>query len=222
MAGDQGLMAQGNIEETTNYYRLISLVVKIGSEALRDVLLFKTQPDPLSAVLQRNMNVLNGLLQRHVLFQDQYNLLTKPVPDADDFDISLLYAIFRNNICPNVVPPLHGWNAQNLNVNDFSLGAELLRMTGIRNKIAHRPTTQVETQEFENTWNELERIIIRIARHGSLNKAQYLKTKIDELKIRQLDASRKEYLESFWIWQTQEIVQHSAMLNQIHIQVCQF
>ena len=130
----------------------------------------------------------------------------------------LLYIIFRNNICPNVVPPLQGWNAQNLNAMDYSLGAELLRMTRMRNKIAHRKATQVEQQEFEDMWDELERIIIRIARHGSPNISQHFKTKIDDLKIRPLDASRIA-LESLRIWQNQE---QSAILYRLQSQVCSF
>ena len=55
-------------EESANFCRLISVVVDVGSEVLRDVLLHRMKPRSLEAVLQASANTINYLLGRKILF----------------------------------------------------------------------------------------------------------------------------------------------------------
>ena len=55
-------------------------------------------------------------------------------PNAKEFDISLLVVIFRN-ICPNVPPPIPGWEINDPDENVISLAADLQRLKNIRNSV---------------------------------------------------------------------------------------
>ena len=189
------------VEGSANFYRLISLVVDVGSEVLRDVLLQLVKPRTLEAVLQANINTINKLSGK-VLFPEQYTLLMKVPPNAEDFDISLLVIIFRN-ICPNVPPPILGWEIKQPDENDFSLAADLLRLKNIRNCVyAHRNSTQVTHADFEPLWSDLSDVIDRISKHGS-DKHQNIRQRIQVLKQKNLDPEneRGRMLEIFQNWQ---------------------
>ena len=192
------------LEESANFYRLISLVVDVGSEVLRDVLLQLVKPRTLEAVLQANINTINKLRGK-VLFPEQYALLINVPPNAEDFDISLLVIIFRN-ICPNVPPPSLGWKTKKPDRNDFSLAADLQRLKNIRNSVyAHRNSTQVTHADFERIWSDLSDVIDRISKHGS-GKHQNIRQRIQLLKHKNLDpeSERGRMLEIFQNWQKQE------------------
>ena len=154
------------VEESALFFRLIYLVVDVGSEVLRDVLLEIVKPDTLETVFQNSRAIIYTLLQKRALFQEQYDLLTKTPPDPEEFDISLLVKIFRN-ICPSVTPQGFNWGVDP-DADDLSLAADLKRLLNIRNSVyAHRNSTKVTNTEFKTLWSDLSHIIERISQQGS-------------------------------------------------------
>ena len=182
------------------------MVVDVGSEVLRDVLTTRIPITKLANTFQSNILLLDKLKHSNVLHQDQYDLLITPYPNPEEFDISLLVFLLRN-ICPNVDPPLGGWTKKQPSVNDFSLGADILRLRHIRNYVyAHRTSTHIREADFERTWEELTNVMLRISKFGSHIKCQEISTKIDDLKTRHFDPSGKVEclnLEKFTKWQDQ-------------------
>ena len=191
------------VEESALFFRLISLVVDVGSEVLRDVLLELVKPDTLETVFQKSHAILNTLVQKRSLFQEQYDLLTKTPPDPEEFDISLLVKIFRN-ICPSVTPQYFDWRVDP-DDDDLSLAADLKRLLNIRNSVyAHRNSTKVTNAEFETLWSDLSDIIDRISHHGS-GKHSDIQQRIKMVRQRNLDPNHNgRALETFTNWQKQD------------------
>ena len=208
------------LEESANFYRLVSVVVDRGSDVLRDVLLHQMKPSTLEAVLQANIRVINNLLRTKVLFTEQYVLLTKAHPNAEEFNISLLLIIFRN-ICTNVPAPILGWGVKEPDANDFSLAADLLRLRSIRNQMyAHRSSTKVTNVDFETLWLELSDIIERVSRHGS-GKHHDIRQTVRLLKQQTLDPEndRERMLEIFQNWRKQDEDFRTMILQRFNKQV---
>ena len=199
-------------EESALFFRLISLVVDLGSEVLRDVLLEIVKPDSLETVFQNSRAIIYSLLQKKVLFQEQYVLLTKTPPDPKEFDISLLVKIFRN-ICPSVTPQGLDWRVDP-DDDDLSLAADLKRLLNIRNSVyAHRNSTKVTNAEFETLWSDLSDIIDRISQHGSVKHSD-IQQRIEMIRQRNLDPNHNgRALETFTKWQKQD-EEEFKMMNQ--------
>ena len=194
-------MAVGN-KESANFFRLIKVIVDVGSEVMRDVIRQKVLPDTLGNVVQTNIAKIDRLKKENILFNEQYNLLTQVPPDPEKFDISLLRIILRN-ICPNVPAPMHGWD-KDPDPTDFSLGADILRLQKFRNTIsAHTPNTRMTDVDFENTWLDVRTVIVRVSNHGSL---QNVAGRIDAVKTEHLDplsSQMQKLLKVFCDWQKQ-------------------
>ena len=211
----------GVTEDSAKFFRIISLVVDVGSDCLRDLLTTFIPIPNLANELQSNIMILNRLHKAGVLHQDQYGMLTGPNPNPEEFDISLLVVLLRN-ICPNVDPPVGGWIIKTPDVNDFSLGAELIRLRNIRNTVyAHRTSTRLTDNDFQSIWKELTECILRISKHGSPNKELEVQKSIEEMKHRALDPTGGAELRSlnqFQKWHNeldetiqtakQEIIEH--------------
>lgn len=160
------MAAKDKAQHTVNFFRIIGLVVDVGTEALRDVLYSEIPPDQLSTVLvtTRNKDIIDGLFKRKIIYATQYQLLTKTNPDAKEFDITLLVVVIRN-ICTTIEAPSGGWEVkpEKIDDKDHSLGDEILRLKNIRNSItAHTPSTNMPTEKFEELWGKISDIILRI------------------------------------------------------------
>ena len=188
-------------EESANFFRVISLLVDDGSKVLRDVLHHLMKPATLEAVLKSKRATIDNLKKNKNLCPDQYDLLIKVSPNAEDFDISLLVKIFRN-ICPNVTP--FDWQ-NDPNAKDFSLPADLKRLQSIRNKVyGHTNSTKVTNTDFESLWTKLSDIIVRLSQHGS-GKYPDIQQRVQMLKQANLDPKGHERnLEIFEKWRKQD------------------
>ena len=194
-------------QKSSNFCKLICLLVDIGGEALRDVLLKEIPQNKLAVTIKRNYTLLSNLKRKKVLSEPQYKLLQEPQPDPSKFDISLLVALLRN-ICPKIEASTPDWKVEEPDVSDNSIGAEILRLKNIRNSIQHKSSTLMPKATFTPLWSELVGIIDRI----STKVNQAANTKVME-KIRQLEHSEidpsgekeKKLLKQLEDWQTQII-----------------
>ena len=215
-------------QKSANFYKLISLLVDIGGETLRDVLLKEIPQNQLAVVILQNHNLLSDLKRIKVLTEPQYDLLQEPQPDPLKFDISLLVALLRN-ICPNIEAPTPDWKVGVPAQNDFSIGAEILRIRNIRNSNLHISSTMMPKAVFTPLWNELESIIIRISIKVSQAAFNKVMRKISLLEHSEVDPSgekEKKLLKQFKDWQTQitdilseKINSLQSSLDSLHVQV---
>ena len=191
-------------EESANFFRLIRLVVDKGSDVLRDLLLQTIYPESLDKFLQRNINIINTLQKRKLLYQDQYDLLTKtPAVQPEELDITLLCWIFRN-IC--TISPTNGWQIPP-GATDISREDDIYRLRDIRNKIiAHIATTQVPSADFKKLWVEISDIITRLAQHGSPQMQQNISRIIQSIRSEELDpeSQKLKLIETLVKWKNQD------------------
>ena len=181
-------MAEWNAE-SENFFRLVTLIVDVGSKVLRDVLLHIISPDTFDKFIQSNIHIINHLYYNRpkVLFPNEFNLLNETPPDPEKFDITLLVKIFRNiisSIRPNIVPPNYNWGTQfPPGPADIGLADDIYRLREFRNSIfAHISNTRVTNVRFQVLWIEIGTVISRVAGHGSRGFKKTIEDTIHELK----------------------------------------
>ena len=192
-------------QETTNFCRLLKVLINLGTKALRHVVKEVLLPDTLDGVVKANMTTITKLHRQRVLFKKQYDLLIEDPPDPEKFDISLLAFILRN-LC-NVPAPSNGWSEEP-DPTDHSLGADIVRLRDMRNTIyAHIPNTRVTNTEFEKIWTDLKAVIVSLSKHGSTSLQQNIAESIDDVKSEDLDTHSTQMavmLEDLRHWQQQD------------------
>ena len=217
-------------KESQNFFRMVKLIVDVGSSVLRDVLVKALAPDTLDNFLQTNIYKINTLHygRPKVLFDDEFSLLTETPPDPEKFDITLLVKIFRNicpTICPNLVPPNYNWSRQfPPGPNDNSLPDDIYRMRDFRNSLfAHIASTRVTNAEFQTIWPEVRTVIIRMAGYGSIGLNQKIKDTIDNLLTANIDMSRlDDLLKILQNWHQEDKKELEDIKNELKQQVCFF
>ena len=215
-------------KESQNFFRMVKLIVDVGSSVLRDVLLKVLAPDTLDNVLQTNIYKINNLHygRPKVLFDNEFTLLTATPPDPEKFDITLLVKLFRNicpSICPNLIPPHHNWSPQSPpGPNDTSLADDIYRMRDFRNSIfAHIANTRVTNAEFQTLWPKVRTVISRMSSHGSTGLKQKIKDTIDKLLTDNNNQSRlDDLLKILQNWHQDDKKELEDIKNELKRQVC--
>ena len=216
--------------DSENFFRLVRLIVDVGSEVLQDVLLHVIEPDTLDNVLQTNRHTIDSLYygRQRVFFDNEYNILTEIPSNAHKFDITLLVKIFRNicpSVCPNLIPPKYDWSPQSPpGPNDTSLADDIHRLRDIRNSIfAHITRTKVTNDEFQGLWAEIRAVISRTAGHGSSGLKPRIKDTIDNMISEDVSPSSCEsLLTTIKSWCDQDERQHQNILIELkkHVSNC--
>jgi hypothetical protein len=154
----------GSTPETTNYARLCRLVVDVGTEVLRHLVITQLTPVQLGADIVTNRHIL-----RPILNPDQRQRLYGPGtnPGVSQFDISLLYILIRN-LCPRIGPPTYGWGKPPPPVvpgQPVPLADEVERIRTSRNTIyGHVTRTAVSTADFGLYWADIDAVLARLDR----------------------------------------------------------
>ena len=216
--------------ESENFFRLVRLIVDVGSEVLRDVLLHVIEPDTLDNVLQTNRHIIDNLYygRQRVLFDNEYNILTETPTNPHKFDITLLVKTFRNicpSVCPNLIPPKYDWSPQSPpGPNDTRLADDIHRLRDIRNSIfAHITSTKVTDDEFQDLWAEIRAVISRTAGHGSSGLKPSIEDTIDNMISENVNPSSCEsLLTTIRCWRDQDEKQHQNIFNELkkHVSNC--
>ena len=214
-------------KESQNFFRMVKLIVDVGSSVLRDVLLKALAPDTLDNILQTNIYKINTLHYGipKVLFDDEFSLLTETPPDPEKFDITLLVKIFRSicpSICPHLVPLTHNWNPQSPpGPSAISLADDIHRMRDFRNSIfAHIASTRVTNAKFLSLWPEVRTVIIRMASHGSTGLKQKIEDTIDNLLTEDISQSRlDDLLKTLQNWHQEDKKEFEDIKNELKRQV---
>lgn len=206
-------------EKSAYFYRIITLVVDVGTETLRDTFYSKVpKADVISKFsspeIVREFNQLNT---KHVLSKAQYEKVTVN-PDPDNYDITLLLILLTNRKIAGISPPRNGWGGT-LDPADDSLGANLIRLREIRNElVGHSANTQMQSTEFKTYWGKIETILKKIA--GCVDQAveDKITQKIKDAETRilePLDDREKKLLQVFIQWRKDEDDKNEALLTSL-------
>ena len=150
-------------QEHMNYARLCNVIVTLGADALRDVLVTQVpvQYTDIYRALLGNIAAIRGMRQIgreqfQLIFQDPQFRYTGT---ADQFDITLLYILIRNiSSCP---APATGWGKPPDDLpRDVTLGASVERIRLMRNKVSgHSADGKLVDQAYEDHMDEIKQIL---------------------------------------------------------------
>ena len=150
-------------QEHMNYARLCNVIVTLGADALRDVLVTQVpvQYTDIYRALLGNIAAIRGMRQIgreqfQLIFQDPQFRYTGT---ADQFDITLLYTLIRN--ISSCQAPATGWGRPPDDLpRDVSLGASVERIRLMRNKVSgHSADGKLADQAYEDHMDEIKQIL---------------------------------------------------------------
>lgn len=165
-------------EDQTPRLRLIATLDNHGRISLLDVLhdarTSNLPRDPKKLYVElytKHRAKLTKLRKKGVIKQEAWDLLfpKNQQTDSTKFDLTLCKLMIGN--CTKLPAPRNGW--KNLDVNDQSVAAFVVRIIELRNKIFHSPETALTETQFNNYWNELE---INLRGIGYAKSITYLKS----------------------------------------------
>ena len=190
--------------ENANFQRLTRLLMRGGLALLTEVFDAINPPANLPAVLGNPTikSKLQTLKRNRVLTYPEWNCLYNPPSEAygesTDFDMSLLYKLFRS-IC-NLTTPVTGWDKLP-NSTDHSPGADIVRIRCYRNTIySHDRRMEVTDADFEKLWMKISDTLLRIVGGISSAKKDEWKKAIVKFFHEPLTPDEKECVDELQIW----------------------
>ena len=157
-------------QEHMNYARLCNVIVTLGADALRDVLVTQV-PLPYADIYRALLGHIAAIRAMRQIGREQFKLIFQDpqfryTGTVDQFDITLLYTLIRNiSSCP---APATGWGKPPDDLpRDVSLGACVERIRLIRNKISgHSADGKLADQAYEDHMAEINQILDDICSRG--------------------------------------------------------
>ena len=200
-------------EKPEYFYRLLYLVVDLGTETLRKVFQKHIPDEQNIEGFLKSQEAKIKKLEKY-LNDMQYKIITANPLQVSEFDISLFSFLIRN--LTSIQPPINNWKNDYPEPSDKSPGAYLLRLKSVRNGvIAHRSRSRMTKSEFEKCWSHTEDVLLELAAYVNKEEKAATKQKIDEAKTKQLvDQSQIEELsEKLVKWCMEEIQQETKRLE---------
>lgn len=146
--------------ETINFIRVAQIILGPCSDVLRDILTKEMIPTALShnvKTFDRNLprNTKSPISKQQKTFIDNEDYL--------EFDITLLYVLFRN-IC-SIPPHSENWGNKP-RPNDRCLSANIERIRLMRNKyFGHNPSSEISDSDFTQTCDEIFQIVQELEKY---------------------------------------------------------
>ncbi|XP_057308606.1 uncharacterized protein LOC130646944 isoform X2 [Hydractinia symbiolongicarpus] len=136
------------------------------------------------------------------LKKDQLEILFPKNKQTDSklFDITILCDVLIN-CCPSIQAPIGGWRIKIPQLNDFSDGAEIIRVRSARNNVMHARALTVS--QYNQLWNNIECILTRLGyniakiqdlKSGCLKDLELFKIKVikAEIEIQKFDVEKNQ------------------------------
>ena len=202
-------MAEEALRSTSpraNFHRLTRLLMCGGVQLLRET--FDSIHSPADLPLRLADPAIQAQLRGARLTQPERDCLN-PSPGvygrSNDFDITLIFKLFRT-ICGLTPPPgPRGWDVLP-NGSDHSLVADLVRIKYYRNEIyGHRPTMEISDIDFIRLWEEIREALLRIATNISPAKRDEWEKSIGDLLRNPLMPNEERCIEELEIWYKQDM-----------------
>lgn len=165
-----------------NYSILSTLVVDVGTKLLRDLFLHHLGETPYTFFQNEHVRgTVRELSRNEIINYRDSNQLLSPDVDANYFDINLLYTLLTTFI-PLIRRPKNGWS-NDPDPNDFSIGAELVRLWKVGNKViyCYRDAKTNDEEYIQTLRKEAKSVILRIAKNGLKQQEQYYREMIDRI-----------------------------------------
>ncbi|XP_053380315.1 uncharacterized protein LOC123558618 [Mercenaria mercenaria] len=180
-------------DESAYYLRFMSMYIDLGTEVVLKVFVHHTPGKDADSFLLSGpiKKKLLQLKNRKILNEAESDLVLTSAPNPKAFDISLLTTLSINLLSERLTPPDKGWSNPPKN-SDESISADLLRLRTIRNLIVcHVCKAQLPQWRFNNEWENVEKIFLRIYRNIAPDEESELKRRIEKYRFRKLDPSNK-------------------------------
>ena len=203
---------------TSNFLRLVRLLIQGSKNLLRAKLDSIHAPANLSAVLEANRDLLisknTGLSEEQMmkLFPSHGNY-----GSSSDFDLRMLIVLLKK-VC-GLVPPSTGWNKLP-SVTDFSQEADLSRISYFRNTIyGHILDMEIDDSLFRFVWKEISGTFLRIARGVSVDMESHWEQTIEELRIWPVQTTCSECIRELIFWYDYDVaVRRSLFEKQVTVE----
>ncbi|XP_053389950.1 uncharacterized protein LOC123558664 [Mercenaria mercenaria] len=186
-------------EKAAYYLRFISMYIDLGTEIVLKVFVHHTPGKDAKSFLLSDpvKKKLKQLKNKQILNKEESDLVLSSAPHPKVFDISLLITLSINLFSEHqLTPPKKGWSFPPKN-SDKSISADLLRLRTIRNMIVgHVAKAQLPKWRFDDEWENVEEIFLRIYRNISPDEESHLKQKMEDYRLRKLDPSIKNKYDS--------------------------
>ncbi|XP_053381135.1 uncharacterized protein LOC123559688 isoform X2 [Mercenaria mercenaria] len=186
-------------EERTYYLRIILMCMDLTKETILKVFRYLIKSDDIVNFLASvdTISKLQDLFKKNILNRTEYNLVYYR-PNLEKFDIALLIRLIFG-LCKNeIAKPQLGWTTK-LHSKDESLGADLIRLRDVRNKlIGHRADAKLSKAEYENIRDKVQAILIRVIENVDPSSKEDVERRIDEYTKMVVDAENtrvKRYLD---------------------------
>ena len=202
-------MAEEALRSTSpkaNFHRLTRLLMRGGVQLLRETL------DSIHSPADLPLRLANPAIQaqlRGARLTRPEMVCLNPSPGvygkSNDFDITLIFKLFRT-ICGLTPPPgPRGWDDLP-NGSDHTLVADLVRIKYYRNEIyGHCPTMEISDSNFIRLWEEISEALLRIATNISLAKRDEWEKSIDDLLRNPLTPNEERCIEELETWCKQDM-----------------
>ena len=197
-------MAEEALRSTSlkaNFHRLTRLLMLGGVQLFRETL--DSIHSPADLPLRLADPVIQAQLRRARLTRPEWICLN-PSPGvygkSNDFDIILIFKLFRT-ICSLTPPPgPRGWDDLP-NGSDLTLVADLVRIKYYRNEIySHHSPMEISDIDFIRLWKEISEALLRIATNISLAKRDEWEKSIDDLLRNPLTPNEERCIEELETW----------------------
>ena len=202
-------MAEEALRSTSlnaNFHRLTRLLMRGGVQLLRET--FDSIHSPADLPLRLADRTIQAQLRGARLTQPEKDCLYPPgggFGKSNDFDITLIFKLFRT-ICGMTPPPgPRGWDDLP-NKSDHTLVADIVRIKYYRNKIyGHCPTMEISDIDFNHLWEEIRKALLRIATNISPAKRDEWEKSIDDLLCNPLTPNEEGLIKELESWYMQDV-----------------
>lgn len=183
------LSKYASTRETTNFARLVWILVGPCADVLRDVLKKEIPPSLLPSYVKTKTKKTNQLTYSG---------------DLSGLDISLLYNLLRNKC--SIPPHTNQWG-NDPEADDRSVSANIERIRIMRNKYyAHAINCSISNDEFEKRWRELFEVVKEL--EGYLGTSRLHQDTMQILRICSMDPElEKNYIK--------ELMNRNALLGSL-------
>ena len=197
-------MAEEALQSTSlgaNFHRLTRLLMLGGVQLLRET--FDSIHSPADLPLRLADPAIQAQLRGAQLTRPEWACLN-PFPgvygESNDFDITLIFKLFRT-ICSLTPPPgPRGWDKLPSG-SDHTLVADLVRIKYYRNEIyGHCPNMEISDKDFIRLWKEISEALLRIATNISPAKRDEWEKSIDSLLRNPLTLDEGRCIEELKTW----------------------
>lgn len=163
-----------------NFARLAIACLDVIKLPLIDILDVYVKADELLRKIESNQSLMYGRYKLYRTEKEKCCIQPPDLPDYSQFDVTLLCKLI-SHLCPSLTPR-KGWGFKPSD-RDTGLGDDIVRIRMFRNEVfAHAATAEIDDKMFEEIWNEIERVLVRINSSTTDCKSVDYVAKLKEVK----------------------------------------